>query len=580
MAMRKIGYLLPVLITFTAFFSLGAEQMPSALNTYLTDLRIRIFHAVDSQAKDLPQAGEVKLKICVTQEGLLKDISVDSSSGDSSVDKLAASLVAKAFPFKPLPSSIKDEELWLDIPLQFGAIKKDIFPEAQEPFEVPEKIPVPKVLKIYMDIASGNYQPTRIAQEQIGLAHIKIKEAQRNLYPMVSGEIKSSDGKTLTDPYRSRSYGIRAEQILIGINQYQDTVHRERLGLRMAQKNYDRLKSNLRYDLTKAYYELISQKMLLAHWKQIMEETEDILKVVQKLSDAKLIVPTEFDNAQSQYKLSQFRVVGAESAFSLAKLTLLQIMNLESQGIVEDVDPDTDFGFDPQDLSVDLSDCIKIALKWRPEIEVWQMACKSARINEVINKKENEPKLSMITTYGRSGEAYSNQSLSMVDEWSLMGRLSWLWGPNSAEFVQSRDRTLPKSITDTTTKTNSNSSDFKFSLFDRLNYYSANKEARITYRQSVSELNETKKKAVFEVKDAYFAYKRSISGIQASKNRLEYRQKEYKLVDTRVKVGEGSPVDLIEAKMNLAQDKESYLRSVGEYYLAVAALDKATGYQL
>lgn len=567
---------------------------------YITALKTRVGHVVNSSLAEDQPAGVVWLKLCITKDGSLKYAKVSKSSGQENLDNLSAELIKNAFPFVPFPKEVKEHELWFDMPVVFDHSKKIILSPSEDeyaaaatvstaaPYIVPEPVlypsskvefVIPKGLKECLQIGLNNYLPTKIAREQMDLAKLKVTEAERNFYPAFTGEYKNADGKTITDPYQSISYGLQAEQMLIGLNQVRDTVRREEIGIYMARRNYDKVQQDLLYEITKAYYELVSQNIMLKHWQETLQDLNSTLELLQKLYEGGLVIAADFENAQSQCKLITYQVISAESAVYLAKVALLQAMNIDASKI-DQLSVPLEFGFEAQDLRFELVECINLGLRYRPEVELWRMTCKSAKISEVINRREGLPKFSLASSYGRSGEAYANQKLDLTDEWSLMGRLTWLWGPSSMEVSQSQDKVLSKQITDTTMKTQSLTSDVKFALFDKLNYYTAIKEANVTYHQSLHEFNETKKKVIYEVKEAYFAYNRALSGIRSSLARLTFRENEFKIVKARTEAGEGSFTEIVEAKVNLANEKSAYLRSLGEYYLAIAALDRATSYQL
>lgn len=565
------------------------ELANPAAYSYITALKARINQVVNTSlalSQERP-TGSIKLRLCVDNAGSLKKIEVTESSGKKEIDEITTGFIHRAFPFTPFPAGIKESELWVDLLLSLDKVKdfaltySPAIGSVEKPLPSYSKAQAASQLRLegYIRIAMGNYMPTKIAKEQVQLALLKIREVERNLYPAVSGEYKTASGKTITDPFESRSYGLEAEQLLLGLNQVLDSVKREKLGLEMAGKNYIRLENEVRYDVTKAYYELISQEVLFKHWQDTSADLKQDSELIQRLYKEGLAIASDFENIQSQHKLIDHQVSSVESNIALAKLALAQAMNLDAPdlGLLE---APLEFGFEARDPKLDFNECVNMGLKYRPEIEIWQKTSESARINEMINRRENIPKLSVKTSYGRSGEAFSTQKLELVDTWSLMGKLTWLWGPNSMELSQAEDKTLPKNITDTVTKTEASTTDFKFSLLDKLNYYSAKKEARITYHQSLSELNETRKKIVYEIKEAYLAYKRALSGMQSSLGRVEYKNNEFKIIKARVGAGEASPTELAEAKINMANEKAAYLRSLGEYYAAIAALNKATGYQL
>lgn len=555
-------------------------EVGSALSSYINAVETRITRMVDTSLlfSDVKPEGAVRLKICITPQGLLKDIQVAESSGNAGLDNVVLKGARQAFPFIPFPVETQKSELWLDLSLVFDQTAKKI--SLSQPVAITGVLtPASPKLEEYIRVALANHQSSRIAQEQIELAKLKINEAERSLYPALSGEYRTAKGKTITDPYESISYGLQAEQLLLGLNQVWDTIQREKLGFQMAQKNVYKLSTDVRYEVTKAYYELAAQAILLKHWQATLKAIKPEMELIRRLYESGLAIAADYENSQSQFNLILYQVVSAESNVSLAKLGLLQAMNLDTSQL-DRIEVPTQFDFEAQDLRVKFSDCVDRGLRSRPEIELWQIVSQSAKIYAKISSRENQPKFSLVSSYGRSGEAYASQTLDTIDEWSLMGKFTWLWGPSSLELSQTEDRTFPKAITDTVTKTEASTSDIKFSLLDKLNYYTTKKEAEISYQQAINELNEAKKKVIYEIKEAYSVYLKALIGIQTNLQRLEFRKNEFQVVKARTELGEGSPIDLLEARINLANDNANYLRSLGDYYLSVAALDKATGYHL
>lgn len=565
------------------------EALSPLAYPYLSAIKARIAQLSASLPlpDDAPQEESVVLKLCIIRDGSLKQVEIEESSGKDSWDKLAMNIAGQAFPFTPFPPEIKENKLWVEVPVLLKKQKKEIrvalSPAAASttfiPSQTPEQAASQLRLDGYIRIAIANHQPSRIAKEQTQLAFLKIREAERRLYPTFAGEFRTSEGKTLTDPYEARSYGVESEQLLLGLNQVLDSVRREKIGLEMAKDNYARLQQDVRSEVTRAFYDLIGKQMLLKQWQGASGELKEDLAMFQRLYDAGLAVAADFENVQSQQKLVEHQLSSVEADVSLAKLALAQAMNLEATDI-DLLEAPLDFGFPAQDLKLEFAHAVRRGLQSRMEIKIWEKTAESSFIQEAINRRENIPKLSVKSNYSRSGEAFSTQKLNMVDTWSLMGKLTWLFGPSSMEVSQTEDKTLPKNITDTVTKTEASTTDIKFSLFDRLDYYTAKKEGEITYKQSLSELNETRKKVVFEVKEAYLAYKRALSGMQAGLKRMDFKTNELKVIRARVQAGEGSPTELVEAKINFSNEKAGYLRSMAEYYLAIAALEKAAGNSL
>lgn len=592
--MRRTLVLILVVWVNSSFAQM--EALSPLAYPYLSAVKARIAQLSASLPlpEDAPQEEFVVLKLCIIRDGSLKQVEIEESSGKESWDKLAMNIAEQAFPFTPFPTEIRETKLWVEVPVLLKKQKKEIRVTLASatttsttgsreatfiPAQTPQQAASQLRLEGYVRIAMANHQPSRIAKEQTQLAFLKIKEAERRLYPTFGAEFRTSQGKTITDPYEALSYGVESEQLLLGLNQVLDSVKREKIGLEMAKDNYARLQHDVRHEVTRTFYDLIGKQMLLKQWQEASTGLKEDLAMMQRLYEAGLTVATDLENVQSQQKLIEHQLSSVESDVSLAKLAMAQAMNLETSE-VDLLEAPPDFGFPVQDLKIDFAHAVRTGLQSRVEIKIWEKTAESSFIQEAINRRENIPKLSVKGNYNRSGEAFATQKLELIDTWSLMGKLTWLFGPSSMELSQTEDKTLPKNITDTVTKTSASTTDIKFSLLDRLDYYTAKKEGEITYKQSLSELNETRKKVAYEVKEAYLAYKRALSGMQASLKRMDFKKNELKVIKARVEAGEGSPTELVESKINFTNEKAGYLRSLGEYYLAIAALEKATANSL
>lgn len=431
-------------------------------------------------------------------------------------------------------------------------------------------------LEEYFRIALERSPQIGMAKKQSRLSQYKIREAKRDFFPKLTGEYRRSVGETITDDFEARSYALQLEQPLLDSGKRRDILQRERLGFEISQDNSLRVENDLRFEVAKAYYKLVRWKMEIGLQEELLGNLKDDLDLATRLHQQELITQTEFLAIQSQYNLLTYQISSLNTEFSLAELAFRQVLNLAAEE--ETPKFSSHLGREAEPLKITLQECISLAFKHQPEISIWEKTSKSAELDKHIARRENRPQFSLNSSYGRSGEAFAAERLDMVDEWSLMGKVSWLFGGSTVESSNTKDKVLPKRITDTTVKTDSNIYALKFGLLDNLGYYSKKEEADITHGQSVGELMEKRKEIERLVKEAYLNCEKAINGIKANLERLDYEHKQIANLQIRFQVQEVSLAQVSEARASLSREISSYISSLANYYLAKASLGKAIGY--
>lgn len=100
-------------------FSPGAPSDP--VTNYGRFIQTRILEKLNYPllAKDAGFQGTVLLSLHLSSAGELLDIAVKSSSGYKMLDDNAVTAAKALYPYPPLPASIKKNELWIDIPIDY-----------------------------------------------------------------------------------------------------------------------------------------------------------------------------------------------------------------------------------------------------------------------------------------------------------------------------------------------------------------------------------------------------------------------------------------------------------------------------
>ena len=575
--MRQKSQLIKILLTLTLLginssiflqktYSQSQTQ-PLPLNpTYLAIIHQKIssFSIYPQEAERKGWEGRAKIRFTLVENGRVKEIGLAKSSGSPLLDAAAMSAVKDASPFPSFKHynmpNLQELEVQVNV----------VFKKPEERVS-PEKI---GDLDSLLHLALQNYQPAKIAKEQVELAQLKILKAGRDLLPSLAAEWKNTKGKTISDPYQSKSYGVQAEQTLFDSGRLMYAFRREKLGLEIAKKNYDQIKNELTYKVKKSYYEFAGAQGILANLKDTKGESGQDLGLVSKQYAAGLITKIELLNASSKYERMGYLVDSTEADLSLAKLNLQQALNIDS---IEDFQEEVSLDLNVKELKINLKEVQELAQETRADIKSLELGDLSAKYAEMIAARENRPKITMAGSRGKSGEAYTTGRLELSDEWSIMTKVSFLFGGSTVEASRIKDKVLPKSISDTTLKTEANTRQLKFSLLNNLAYYTDRKEAQVSHKQIASQLHESRQKADLEVENAYRAYQKALSLLNTALSDKNFREGEIKVNLMRRNVGELPTSEVMQTRIELAQAKSNYIQAVANYHLAIASLNKAVG---
>ncbi|MCG2710757.1 MAG: TolC family protein [Candidatus Omnitrophica bacterium] len=423
-----------------------------------------------------------------------------------------------------------------------------------------------------INLALSSHLPLQVAKEQKALAGLRVREARRGFYPALMGEWNETDGRTVTENYRGRSYGLQGEQMLFSGGKLTATLRKEQLGELIANGNYDRIKSELILKVTKAYYELIMTKNSLDIMLRLKQTTEQVVTEVENEFTVFWATPADLLDAQASYNQACFNVSYSERGYALAKL------NLEKEMFLENLDVENlDFQLGRQKIETNLDKCLDLAFRHRVEIKIIEDTLKAAKFSQDIIKSEEMPNVSIIGSYGRAGEAFSQRNLNLATEWSLMGKVRWFLGGNTVESSYKKDKITPYRVTSTNTNVDSQTLNTKFSFWDNLAHFTRAKEAQITRKQALKDKAEMKNKIRQETEDAYYTYLRYNTQLSLAVNQIGYRRKQLEILKAKRRMGEARGADVMSAEIQLAEANGSMQEALAGINIAIVSLNYAIG---
>jgi len=438
-------------------------------------------------------------------------------------------------------------------------------------------------LKDCLRIAIDNSKTLRIAQEEVRLAELKVREATRGLFPSLAakldrtdGIIRSLDERGFPDPegvdagFRETEFGLQIGQSLYQGGKFKSTLDQAKVKLKMAEKRYEKTEQDLIFDVKKAYYNLVSSQANVHEQEKILREAESILEEVGKKHRLKLVTKEELLNVQSQHNQVRYQKISEEKDYALAFLNLKQLLNLDEPVSVE-VDTHLDF----QDLGISLEQSLELAGQHNLDVAISRLSMKFAEMGKKIARSDQGFKIDLSGFYGKGGGAYKTEDLKISDSWYAGIKVSKTLGGSTISSGYTADQTNPK--LGQTARTESNTGSVTLSFLDNLKNISEEKESAIEYEKAINEVKKTEEKMEAEVKEAYFNYEKSLIQIEATSEEIEFRKEQERIAREKGKLNLAPNSEVLGAEINLTSALTSYNEALAYYHIALASLNKAIG---
>ncbi|MBU1007114.1 MAG: TolC family protein [Candidatus Omnitrophica bacterium] len=588
---RIIGiYFFVTLLFIVANPTISFSYIPSteAISNYIIGLSKDISNSIgdpDQSALD-DSTGELKLKMLLSPWGELKDAYISESSSNIELDNICLKAVWMYDKYQPFPEELGNAERWIDIPIIFD-IKEYKGPRLMSRVSEPKEkdqtmIDLTMNMEDAVDVALENDMAVKIAQDEIELSRLKIREARRALYPAASLNYMETIGKTtgVAEDFTDKEYKVKFEYPLYYGWRLKYAVDQAVSNMKASRENYDKVRQDLRSEVETAFYSYLSAKASIKLQKSLLEDAEKIFDIAKKRYDIELSTRAEFLQVESQIKQIDYQLVSSENDLLLAKITLEQSMNIENIDGILGIDTDLESieALRPIDVDVRLDECVELALRNRPDLRSKEHMLEFNEYEKKIAETKDQLKVDLTGTYGKSGGAYESESLNMDNDWYLGFKVSKPLGGNTLATSYTKDETSEKH--GQTSRTGSVSRAFELSFLDNLQSFSEKKSASIAFKKAADELEQVRMAILKEVKETYLNYKKGIIQTRSNLNKIAQRREELKIAKARAELNEIALSELMQAHINLADERSYYIEAMGSLYQSLAKLNKATGYSL
>jgi outer membrane protein len=328
------------------------------------------------------------------------------------------------------------------------------------------------------------------------------------------------------------SMGPNLNQLIYDFGRTSNTVKINRENVKANEQDLITTKQIVILNVQQAYFGVLQTQRLVEVAKEVVSQTKQHLDQAQGFYQAGTRPKIDVTKAEVDMANAQLALIQANNNYDVARVTLNNAIGF-TQSLtfpVEDI-----LGFTPREYQ--LEDIVKTAYGQRPEIE---------QIKAKQRSQEAAIKLAQSSYYP-----------------ILSGNAQYLWRgyhmPNDMTWDMFFGATLSIPI---------------FSGFSSPNQVS---EQRANMKNLVSQEEALKLNIRLEAEQAYLSQKQATEQIRVTEKAVGQAQENYDLASGRYKVGVGSPLEITDAEVQLANAKANYIQALYNYKVAEAKIERATG---
>ena len=445
-----------------------------------------------------------------------------------------------------------------------------------------------------IETAIKNHLPLQIAQKNVKLGETRLWEARRNMLPTVSAKWEETYGEVNGRNYKGVKEYLEGQHPLYHGGELWFTQRQAETNLKIVKEECNRIKTDLVLMVKRNYYTLAKSMENLRLQTELQERIDRICEKVSQAYEAHIASKLEYLNVASQKSQVGYQVVSAKGDVDVAKLIILQTMNLDPKENFE-IEPKLSFN----KVEVDYDKALRVALLNRPEIKINSMMIEYYSYGKSIAKAKGWPKIDIMGNWGLAKEGYlaidngaqpSNLPAGVyVDpdrrleqQWYAGFKASMpVWG-NTVEYSMTREQWQP--VVAAYQGTEALTQSVKVGILDNIKYYSDRQAADVDLDRARQEFIKAKQDITLELKETIFAYEKALILLETAGKKLAYQERDAEIRQFKATIGEsgtadqsGPGSDVIESLIRVAQEKFSYTSALAECHTSLAGINKAIG---
>jgi outer membrane protein len=381
-------------------------------------------------------------------------------------------------------------------------------------------------------------QPNIVAaMGNVNINQSRVGQAKSNYYPQINwssgySRISPATGVLLKggSSYDEYLSNVNLSQTIYDFEKTSTQVKIQNLNLDSSRSDLDNVASQIVFGVKQAYFGLLQAKRN----RDVAAET--VQQFQQHLDQAKgffeVGTKPKFDVTKAEVDLSnaKLNLIKGENAFRIARVSLNNAVGMPEAPEYTIVD---DFGF--QLYAISLEDALKRAYTSRPDLQSISAKREAAERTIELQKKGYYPTLS-----GNANYAFSGEEFPLEKGWTVGATLNFpLFSGLSTKYQVEEARA-------------------------NLQVLKANEEA---LRQSIH----------LDVEQSYLNLQQARDSITTTELTVRQATENHELANGRYASGVGSPIEVTDALVSLANAKTAYIAALYDYKVAQASMEKAMG---
>lgn len=179
-----------------------------------------------------------------------------------------------------------------------------------------------------------------LKQAELSQQAAKVSQTQANnlRYPSINASARtgyqfgrSIDPRTnefLEQRIDNTNFSINANLVLFNFNRINYAIHQQKINKLSTEEEKNEIKNRVYLNLVQAYFQVLFQKEILSTAQNFIQTTKIDINRTQKLVAAGTVVELNLLNLKSKLSADELAVVNAENQLIIAKLNIIQLMNI------------------------------------------------------------------------------------------------------------------------------------------------------------------------------------------------------------------------------------------------------------
>lgn len=256
-------------------------------------------------------------------------------------------------------------------------------------------------------------------------SEVQSNQARANRFPSVNASVHQNFGwdkslDTSTGEYRSlsgsntTSYSLSSNITLFNGFKLQNTIKQSELNFKASHLYTETVKESVQLNILNAFLQVVYTNEQVKNAQKQIGATAEQLNLAKERFELSAISRSDYLQIESQLASEKLTLANAESQFSMAKVNLMQLMELPVTDNFNIALPNIDV-LVQQEQDFSATNNYELALKLKPQIKNASLKIESAQLDTEIAKADFLPVLSMDVSLGtgyssfNSGYNYSSQ---------------------------------------------------------------------------------------------------------------------------------------------------------------------------